>query len=243
MKRYVVAGASALALALTAAPAVAQETSLGEQVANLRVAAESHGSSYNRDAFGDYDRDAILARNDEAFPNCEGYYSRYDAICYPFADYDSKEQADDEVDVDERVARAEAWRSGAWDWDQATLDQFGGDPGNLALMTSALNRGAKSDNDPTEWTPEHRLCGYVSKYVATKVEYDLAVDQAEKDALLGLAQSCSGTTPPATEPPASDNPPADDEPTKSVDQAADEANPDGTAPTPEPQEGHVAVTG
>lgn len=230
MKRYIVAGASALALALTTAPALAQESpSLTEQVSNLPVAAE-HTSGYDRDVFGDYNRDAVLDRNQEAFPDCDGYYSRYDAECY---------SSDDEVDVDERIARAEAWRSGAYQWGEAKLDRFGGDMANLALMTSSLNRGAKSGNDVASWTPENRLCGYVTKYVSVKSEYGLAVDQDEKDALQRLAQNCSGGSPDTSEPTPPTTPTGDD----SKDQTGDDADEDGTAPTPEPQEGHIAVTG
>lgn len=234
MKRYIVAGASALALALTTTPALAQDASLSEQVSNLPVAAE-HTSGYDRDAFGDYDRDAVLQRNQSAFPDCDGYYSRYDAECYT---------SEDEVDVDERVARAEAWRSGAHEWGEAKLDQFGGDMGNLALLTSGVNRGAKSDNDIASWTPQHGVCSYVSNYVATKTEYGLTVDQAEKDALQRLAQQCSSTPPDTTtEPTPPTSPASDDDKPATDEQAGDDAKEDGTAPAPTPQEGHIAVTG
>lgn len=142
----------------------------------LRVAAEDR-TGYDRDAFGDYDRDALLAGSLAAHPACDAYYSAADDQCHTEAG---------DVDVDHIVALAEAWDSGASGWDAGRLDGFAGDVTNLWLMTDSLN-ASKGDGDPAEWTPPHApaVCGYLEAYVEVKLVYDLAVDQAELDALTG----------------------------------------------------------
>lgn len=171
----------------------AESGPLPAKVAALEVTAE-HRAGYERDAFGDYDRDAILERNLDAFPGCEGYRSRYDGVCYPLADYGGDpERADDEVDIDHVVALGEAWDSGAHAWPKRRRDRFSGDPRNLTVMTADLNR-AKGDADIAGWTPPHApsTCEYTRVYVEVKTAYDLSVDIAEKRALTELAQRCRG---------------------------------------------------
>lgn len=165
---------------------------LEHQIRTLTVARESHGNSYERDAFGDYDRDAMLSRNLSHFPDCAGYFSRYDGECYALADYPSAEAADDEVAIDEAVARKEAWQSGAYQWPASKLERFGGDPRNLSVMTAELN-SSKSASDVTEWVPprEASTCRFVRTVVDVKSTYGLAVDHAEKNTLLQLAAACA----------------------------------------------------
>lgn len=192
---FAVAGASAaLVVGLLTGQATAQP-SLTEQVDSLEVAQEDR-SGYDRDAFGDYDRDALLEQNFNAFPSCDGYHSRYDNECYVVDEDTSKEEADDNVDVDHLVALAEAWDSGASEWSASQRDDFAGDMANLALMTSELNQQDKSDRDIAEWTPPHgpSVCRYVETYVGVKVEYELTVDGTEKSTLEDLAADCEGDT-------------------------------------------------
>ncbi len=163
----------------SAAPA--GDTDLAEQISDLEVAPEEQESSYEREMFGDYDRDQALADNQNDYPTCEGYYSRYDDVCHASAD---------DVDIDEVVARAEAWRSGAHAWDDTTLDQFGGDPANLVVMTSSVNQHEKSDNGPTAWTPQARECEYVEQWVTVKLDYELTADQDEAEELEDMAANC-----------------------------------------------------
>lgn len=191
MRHITIAGAAVLwGIAGLVGPAEA-DASLAGEVAGLEVAAEQR-AGYDRERFGDYDRDSVLERNFDAFATCVGYYSRYDAVCYELADFGGdRERADDEVEIDHRVALAEAWDSGAHAWGAAKLDAFAGDPGNLVVMTAGLN-SSKSDLDIVGWTPPHppSTCHYVGAYVATKVKYGLSVDQAEKATLVTVAEEC-----------------------------------------------------
>lgn len=164
-------------------PAVANaDEELDQAIESLGVAPENH-DGYDRDLFGEYDRDAILARNKAEFPECDNYYSRYDDKCY---------ESDTAVEIDHRVALAEAWESGAYDWSASQLDAFGTDEDNLAVMTGSLNSSKQSD-DAAEYLPEVDTCHYVEAYVSTKVDYSLSVDEVEKEALLNASADCSSS--------------------------------------------------
>ncbi|WP_327302170.1 hypothetical protein OG730_00365 [Streptomyces sp. NBC_01298] len=55
---------------------------------------------------------------------------------------------------------------------------------------------SESDKEPAEWLPSdgsyHRT--YAATWVGTKLRWDLAADDAEVQALLGLAEDCPETT-------------------------------------------------
>lgn len=54
----------------------------------------------------------------------------------------------------------------------------------------ALNR-QKSDQDPSTWMPAPVVhCRYIGEWVTTKHRWALAVDQAEREALLRYAADC-----------------------------------------------------
>lgn len=147
-----------------------------ELVDQLDVATEQR-DGYDRDLFGDYDRDALLA---ESLDEHGDYYSVWDDTHYADAS---------DVDVDHTVALAEAWDSGAHSWDEATRDQFAGDPANLTLLTLSVNRGPKSDGDFVEWVPSvsELLDEYLLAYVNVKATYNLSVDETEREELLDAA--------------------------------------------------------
>lgn len=215
--------ATATAVALVALPGTANAADLTDQINALDVAAE-HTSGYDRDKFGDYDRDALLAKNFEAWPDCDGYYSRYDGQCYEVGGGTTKEEADDNVDVDHTVALQEAWQSGAYQWGSSKLDQYAGDVANLSIMTDNVNQ-SKGGDDVTGWVPSNDVCHFVSVVVSVKSSYGLGVDQAEKEKLLSLAETCgsgSGGT-------GGDNSGSGDKPPQ--------------APAPDPAKGNLPVTG
>lgn len=228
IRKFAVALAAAgLTVGLTGS-AFAQE-SLTDQVNSLRVAAEQGGYP-GQDALDiNYDREELLARNSAAFPKCDGYFSRYDAECYTSAD---------EVDGDHLVAIAEAWRSGGAGWSDSRWEQFDGDLANMAVMTDDLNQHEKSDKDVTGWVPSHDVCQFVGVVVDVKTKYDLAVDSAEKDALLELAGKCDGT---GNDDGGKDQP--KDQPKDNGKGKDDGKDKPSEAPDPEPVENDLAVTG
>lgn len=141
----------------------------------LEVAPED-GAGYERDLFGDYERDRLL---DDSLDEHGCYYSAADGACH----------ADPaQVHVDHLVPLAEAWESGISPHD---LDAFAGDPDNLWLMTADLNT-AKSDRDVAEWLPpeDDVVCEYVERWVEVKVAYHLTVDRTEHRAIAAVLATC-----------------------------------------------------
>ena len=183
--------ASLLTPAASAQPPNNGPASLQQQIRELPVAAESHADSYDRDAFGDYNRAAILNQNETRYPDCVGYYSRADDTCYTFAEY-GHDGAAEQVQIDESVARKEAWIFGAWDWPAEKRDRFVADNrANLVVMTGSLNQ-SKGADDVTGWLPpnEHTLCPYLQTTVDVKTDFDLTIDHDEQQTLLTLAATC-----------------------------------------------------
>ncbi|MFE9804712.1 MULTISPECIES: hypothetical protein [Streptomyces] len=64
----------------------------------------------------------------------------------------------------------------------------------LVGVTARSNR-QKSDQDPATWMPAPAVrCRYIGEWVATKHRWGLAVDQAEREALLSYAATCPNAT-------------------------------------------------
>ncbi|MFF4450816.1 HNH endonuclease family protein [Streptomyces sp. NPDC001502] len=102
------------------------------------------------------------------------------------------------LDVDHFVPLAEVYDSEQTPWSAARREAYANDqnsPDTLIAVSAASNR-SKSDKDPAEWLPSDGSyhCTYAATWVGTKLRWDLAVDEAERQALLGLAEDCSTTT-------------------------------------------------
>ena len=85
------------------------------------------------------------------------------------------------LDVDHMVPLAEAWDSGAKEWDIARREVYAndmGDPISLIAVTASTNR-SKSDQDPAEWLPAKDVCVYIKNWVQVKVRWSLTVDENE----------------------------------------------------------------
>ncbi|MGH3679778.1 MAG: HNH endonuclease family protein [Natronosporangium sp.] len=98
------------------------------------------------------------------------------------------------LDIDHMVPLAEAWDSGASDWTAARRQAFANDldaARSLVAVTARSNR-AKADRDPAEWwvPAESGSCRYLADWVATKVRWQLAIDEAELSALQEHAGHC-----------------------------------------------------
>ena len=109
--------------------------------------------------------------------------------------YDGTETSDpSDLDIDHVVPLAEAWRSGAADWDDQTREAFANDLADdrvLRAVSAGSNR-SKSDQDPAEWLPSEDafLCEYVADWVAVKVRWDLATDPGERAAIEDVLAGC-----------------------------------------------------
>lgn len=98
------------------------------------------------------------------------------------------------LDIDHMVPLAEAWDSGASQWTTARRRDYAndlGEPVALVAVTARQNR-SKADQDPAEWMPAsaEAHCRYVTEWTTVKTRWGLSVDTAEREALLGFAQSC-----------------------------------------------------
>ncbi|MFD0272245.1 HNH endonuclease family protein [Streptomyces sp. NPDC127106] len=102
------------------------------------------------------------------------------------------------LDVDHFVPLAEVHDSGGYAWDAARREAYANDqasPDTLIAVSAASNR-SKSDKDPAQWLPSDGSyhCTYAATWVGTKLRWNLAADDAERHALLGLAEDCPTTT-------------------------------------------------
>ncbi|MFJ7629806.1 HNH endonuclease family protein [Streptomyces sp. NPDC097595] len=102
------------------------------------------------------------------------------------------------LDVDHMVPLAEVHDSGGYAWDASRREAYANDqasPLTLIAVTAKSNR-SKSDKDPAQWMPPAGgyHCQYTAEWVATKLRWALTADEAEHEALLGLAEDCPGTT-------------------------------------------------
>lgn len=100
------------------------------------------------------------------------------------------------LDIEHMVPLAEAWDSGASAWSAARREAYANDQGqasSLVAVTARSNR-SKADQDPAEWLPPpaNALCRYAAEWTATKLRWNLAVDELEQDRLLFIAAGCGG---------------------------------------------------
>ena len=97
------------------------------------------------------------------------------------------------VQIDHVVALADAWRSGAWQWEAQRRQEFANDPENLLAVDGAANED-KSASSADQWLPPNTAfrCDYVKRQIAVKNAYGLSVTRAEQDALAEQLSACSG---------------------------------------------------
>jgi uncharacterized protein DUF1524 len=194
--------APAVALQDPAARRVEAETvalPLRTAVGQLAVAPEVR-TGYDRDLFPhwvDADRDGCNTRQEvliaEAFiapqvgTGCRlsggQWYSYYDDAYWSLTG---------DVDIDHMVPLAEAWDSGARDWDTARRQAYANDLGDersLVAVTDNVNQ-SKGDQDPAEWLSAVEQCRYIGEWVAVKLRWSLSMDEAERTALTQRAEQC-----------------------------------------------------
>ncbi|MEV0992654.1 hypothetical protein [Streptomyces sp. NPDC049949] len=83
-------------------------------------------------------------------------------------------------------------------WSTARREAYANDrdsPHTLIAISAASNR-SKADKDPAEWllSDGSYHCTYAATWVGMKLRWDLAGDENERQALLGLAEDCTTTT-------------------------------------------------
>jgi len=175
-------------------PGIPSTSTAQSELTALSVAAESHGSTYDRDLFPHWKsvtgtgsctaRQYILKRDgtnvvtsDGCQPTSGSWQSDFDNVWTTTVS---------NATIDHVVALSEAWASGAWSWTTAQRQAFANDINSpqLWIATTSAN-SSKSDYDPAEWMPTNTSvrCDYVKAWIHVKYLYDLDVDSAEKTAL------------------------------------------------------------
>lgn len=189
---------SGVAPSVGAAPA--DRPRVSALLADLSVAPEN-ASGYERDLFPHWNylgdgcdvRDAVLIAEALSGPRVEDdcdivrgrWISRFDGITV---------RDPSRLDVDHLVPLAEAWGSGARNWDTLTRSAFANDvdyPRTLIAVTASSNR-SKGDQDPAEWLPPRVAyrCTYAADWIGVKYRWRLSVDPEEEAALRVLVNSC-----------------------------------------------------
>jgi hypothetical protein len=180
-------------------PTTGNGTEARLQLDTLTVATARPMAGYSRDRFphwsdqggGCNTRDLVLKRdgiNVEATKDCKiiggSWYSVFDGKTFTDPQ---------DVDIDHLVALANAWRSGADQWDDAKRKAFANDlvRPQLIAVSRASNR-AKGDQDPTQWKPTNRdyWCEYAGRWVAVKAHWQLTVTSSEQRTLKNLLADC-----------------------------------------------------
>ena len=98
-----------------------------------------------------------------------------------------------EIDIDHIVPLANAWRTGAADWDDERRADFANDLDTPQLIAvSASSNRAKGDQDPSQWQPPERgyWCRYAHDWITVKHHWELRVTQEERDALDDMLDTC-----------------------------------------------------
>ncbi|WP_413757220.1 HNH endonuclease family protein [Streptomyces sp. MMBL 11-3] len=200
-----------LALPLTISPAAAEGASqavslpLATAVDSLASGVESR-DGYKRTSFKhwvDADRDScstraeVLIAESRTEPTVEAgckvtsgeWFSYYDGVTLT---------APGGLDIDHMVPLAEAWDSGASAWPAKHREEYANDldaERSLVAVTARTNR-SKADQDPADWLPPlaDARCTYAADWVATKLRWELTVDDREREALNGIAEGCGMQT-------------------------------------------------
>jgi len=170
-----------------------------EQLGELTVASAGSMKGYSRTRFPHWRdtgkncdvRDSVLHRDGTGIKlsgcNVVGgqWESRYDGMVLT-------DPAG--VDIDHVVPLANAWRSGADEWDDAKRGDFANDLTRPQLVAvSARSNRAKGDQDPSQWKPANRSywCQYAADWVTVKHYWRLTVTSAEKAALTDMLEGCA----------------------------------------------------
>ncbi len=183
----------------------AQRTQTLALIDTLEVASPNTAQPYRRAAFGD---DWIDADNDchntraevlmqeataQVTFNANGCTVNTGSWTDPWSGFTSTSAGD--FQIDHTVPLADAWRSGAAQWDDATRLRFANDladPDTLNALRGTINT-AKSDKTPDQWQPPLRSawCHYATAWARIKSTWQLTTAAAELAALKNMAAECA----------------------------------------------------
>lgn len=181
---------------------------LVSQLDGLLISSDEDIPEYRRnefgDGWGDLDGDGCSTRNevltrdltDVAYrPNTNQCVVETGVLADPYTsqiiNFKRGEQTSQEVQIDHMVPLANAWYSGAWQWDALGRYQFANDPLNLLAVDGGANfeKGAKTADMWLPPNPDFR-CEYVGRQVEVKSRYGLSVTDAEAETMRRVLWDC-----------------------------------------------------
>jgi hypothetical protein len=167
-------------------------------LAELEVGEWADMRGYSRDRFSHWRtvdgcnaRQTVLARDGEDVEVDDDCRVVAGTWYSPFDGFTTDDPGD--IDIDHLVPLANAWRTGAADWDDDRRADFANDLDTPQLIAvSATSNRAKGDQDPSEWKPPERgyWCQYAHDWVVVKHHWQLRVTGEEKDALSDMLDTC-----------------------------------------------------
>ena len=185
-------------------PPAAEEAS--QQLSALAVQPASSMAGYSRYLFPHWASDGTLFGWDEPDGSCDvrddalirdGQNVRIDEDCSfvsgswtgPYTGAKLTDSSD--VDIDHVVPLANAWRSGASEWNTADRETYANDPGVLLSTDDGANQ-EKGDKGPEAWKPPNQSywCEYARRWVDIKSIWELSVSEAEYAALEEMLSTC-----------------------------------------------------
>ena len=170
-----------------------------EMLGQLTVASAGSMKGYSRARFPHWRdtgtncdvRDSVLKRDGEniKLSGCNVVGGRWQSV------YDGRTFTDpSDVDIDHMVPLANAWRSGADEWNDTQRGDFANDTTRPQLLAvSASSNRSKGDQDPSQWKPANQSywCQYAQAWVIVKHHWRLTVTSAEKTALTDMLEGCA----------------------------------------------------
>ncbi|MEH0985447.1 GmrSD restriction endonuclease domain-containing protein [Micromonospora sp. CPCC 205556] len=181
-------------------PGIPSKATAQSQLNALIVAAQGSTTGYSRDLFPHWitvsgscnTREQALKRDgtsvvvDSSCAAISGrWYSPYDGATW---------YAASDVDIDQVVPLAEAWRSGASSWTTNRRQSFANDltRPQLIAVTDNVNQ-AKGDQDPSTWQPplSSYRCTYSKMWITVKYSWGLTLQSSEKSALQSMLNTCN----------------------------------------------------
>jgi Protein of unknown function (DUF1524) len=134
-------------------------------------------------------REAALIRDGEAVEVGEGCDVESGRWLDPYTTRTYTDPLD--IDIDHLVPLANAYRSGASEWDEAERERYANDPNNLLSVEDNANQ-EKGDKGPEAWKPPNRAiwCSYARRWVSVKADYALTINPQEKAALRQMLATC-----------------------------------------------------
>lgn len=98
------------------------------------------------------------------------------------------------LDIDHLVPLANAWVSGAANWDSQKRTAFANnlDDADMLLAIPSDENRDKSDAGPDEWKPKAKSswCRYATAWVTIKNKWGLAMKKAEAEAVKSMLSKC-----------------------------------------------------